>query len=1465
MKAYRCNILILYRIALYSNLTGLNNPKSEIRNQKQKNCMNTSQRLFRNFLVLCCMQLLPALAWAQSERPFPTNPQPKSVPFKTEDEYDKYYGLNVWDFGESDTYGTPWNPIKIDSEQSLMNLVYNVNYRGKTYKGVYFKLTKDIVINYELLTDDGLRKKTDEDRPNRLNLTNWWPIGRYCTIIDDYFGGCFDGDGHTITGLFLDNGYEPNGDTDKSRYIGLFGKIKNATIKNLTLRECYLGNTKRYDPQATYYGTLVGYAAGTCTIENCHIEKTLFETICNLRTGGLVGYLESGTISGCTFNGTIINQIGGKHFDRDDYRTGIHYGGIVGEVENGLVENCKVEGTVTYNAVAYAGGFFTMDLGGICGLNKGLIKACTSNLTYNFVKNNDAAKTDKLSTNGSTFFLGGVAGINEGTIQECAAKGTFSVGYAWVDANRCNEYPSTDLYICGIANLGKGGVIQDCANFTSLTVDESFSEKSTYAGIGQRTWEDGNNKKAAIRRCISASNAMNNGTVNWAEVSGKGKTNKFRYAAIAAPDDYLYIENSYCFTDKDRKTKTMLDEKELGVNIYPNLSDMKQQNPFNSTGIWGTWPANDASVFAQCPLPLAVGGEVTDLRGSGTEEAPFLIANAAELNKAADLINDEEGIYDHAYYKLEADIFMGSTALRAIGRRDKPFRGTFNGAGHYISNLITQEGYMFKYLYGTVKNLSLVDCKGKIGGDEFAGIVYELGAETEGNKGLVSNCYVGADVHLYRMTTDQIEDLDAAGICLRLKSFGTIENCYVAGNITFEARTVDGKKPGGMTTTPATYAEAGGIVNTSLGGTIRNCYAVTNYEAIGWEYPNPAYIKPVGLVYECLNGFTTTINNCRYYNPNVDKAVYSNSNNTDLSTATRVESEAELANYFNAAPWKAGFYRPVLEGTKTYAATTPEGEATCIDAIPTAPKQQNYFLKVNLSPSDFNSDFLEKFQGVAFHSPSQKSDYLLNWNINPDADWKYVPTKDATVKGRASLTIKRSESYNKNGWFMLCLPGEVNLSDLPKGSKVYVVGAVNEAAKTANIVEVKTIPAGVPFLLYLPEKVSSTTTNSNGETTTTELTVENVNLIMEGEFATATKLTAENSALVGTGNFTRQTLNNVCTTINETTTEETITEGSATEGGTTEGGTTEGGTTEGSTTEGTTTTQEITTRTAIATHLDVEVKPFSAYINYNENVELADYLLLDEKDPKVDELIKSNNGKKVRVKLLRKLKAGQWNTLCLPFEPTSHKIKTIFGENTVVNYYYYYANHQNGTMTIQFRNFDLSTSEWNNGGVFNHAYFITGCPYLIKPEKVNADGIYDFGEVTISSKLNWKFHDRQPDLSYLKGTFAPSELRSNEENYTYFIQGDKIYFVPLNEMVPMLGFRAYLNLPVSLLTWDSSSGAMVKEFIIEYGDGTTTHITPEPLAPSTQMPAAVYDLQGRRLARPGAKGIYIIGNQKIIK
>ena len=1355
------------------------------------------------------MQFVSMLALAQSENKPSKNSSTKSIEFATKDNY------YSWDYTADGTYGTESNPFIIDSEEQLMNLVYNVNYKGKTYKGLHFKLTTDIVINEKVLNEN--YNGENQDREGLNSLTKWYPIGRYGTIVDDYFGGCFDGDGHTISGLVLDKGYEPSGDTDAMKYVGLFGKIKNATIKNLTLRDCYMKNTYVYHSQATHYGALVGYAAGTCTIENCHIEQSYFETNSNVRLGGLVGYLEGGTITGCTFNANVRDKFGLEHFaPTGDEDENLHFGTIVGEVESGLVENCRSEGSFSCYAIVNPGSYI-MDKGGICGLNKGTIKGCTSNMTFNLFKEYTGGQASKMTTSYSTIRVGGIAGINEGTIKECVVKGLFSVGYEYTRISNRTEYPDAYLYIGGIANLAKGGIVEDCANYSNLCVDENFSELSTFAGIGLRTFDGDSDDRAIIRRCISICTHMEGGNIN----NEEDVTNKFQYAAIAAPEEFLTIEKCYSYNTK--ANKTLLDAEQSGVTHYPAISDMTGKKPFNSTGVWGTWPA-DESEYAQCPLPIAVGGELTGLRGTGTIDAPFLIANAAELNKAADMIDDVEGIYDHAYYKLEADILMGNTAMRAIGLRTKPFRGTFDGAGHCISNLITEDGYMFGYLYGTVKNLSLVDCKGSINSSVFAGIVYELGGSDEGNKGLVSNCYVSADAHLYRQYIDwSSESLSAAGICLRQYPYGTIENCYVVGNFIFEARTVDGKEPEGIMT-PSVYAELGGLVHMSFGGTIRDCYAVTKHEVLGWEYPIPEHIRTVGLVYYLHSG-TTTIDNCRYHNPDTDKVVYYNSNGTDLSTASRVASEAELANFFNAAPWKAGYYRPVLEGTKIYAATTPEGTATFLDAIPTAPKQTNYFLKVNLSPSDFNSNFLQKFQGVAFYSPSQNSDYLLNWPIDPDADWIYQPTEGAQVKGRATLSLQRSKSNKGNGWFMLCLPGEVNLSDLPTGSKTYVVGAVNANAKLVNMAEEKTIPAGVPFILYLPEKVSVTTTNSNGEKITTEQPVEDVTLLMEGQFSTTTQLSSEKSVLMGSGDFKHKTLEDVCAIMDET-----VENGD-------------------------------TTRTAIFA-ASAAVKPFTAYVKFIEDVELADYLFLDENDPNVNDLIESNNGRTVRVKMLRKLKSGQWNTLCMPFKPKSRQIRKMFGENTVVNFYKEYT-YVDGELTIYFGKFDLTTLDVGDVSVLEN-YFISGCPYLIKPENVREDGIYDFGKVTISTEINKKFHVKAEPFNYYLGTFAPFDLSTTDERYAYFIQSDRLYYVPQTTKVHVLGFRSYFHFPRSRFDSTAATAEAPKEIVIQYGDGTTTRVTPTILAPSDDAPA-VYDLQGRRLASPTGKGIYIIGNQKVIK
>lgn len=66
-----------------------------------------------------------------------------------------------------------------------------------------------------------------------LSAYNWTPIGPS----SNDFGGTFDGQNHTITGLTIVRG------TD---YAGLFANIYGGTVKNVQLAECRITRTSTY-------------------------------------------------------------------------------------------------------------------------------------------------------------------------------------------------------------------------------------------------------------------------------------------------------------------------------------------------------------------------------------------------------------------------------------------------------------------------------------------------------------------------------------------------------------------------------------------------------------------------------------------------------------------------------------------------------------------------------------------------------------------------------------------------------------------------------------------------------------------------------------------------------------------------------------------------------------------------------------------------------------------------------------------------------------------------------------------------------------------------------------------------------------------------------------------------------------------------------------------------------------------
>lgn len=127
--------------------------------------------------------------------------------------------------GGSGTEADPYTIATLDQLKSFRDDVNN----GNDYSGKYIELTKNINLGGS-------------------NKNQWTPIGGF-----NRFHGTFDGDGHQITGLYINHTTFEDG-----RYMGFFGS-SYGTIKNLEVSGEVIG-----------YSAVGGIAGGNSgTIENC--------------------------------------------------------------------------------------------------------------------------------------------------------------------------------------------------------------------------------------------------------------------------------------------------------------------------------------------------------------------------------------------------------------------------------------------------------------------------------------------------------------------------------------------------------------------------------------------------------------------------------------------------------------------------------------------------------------------------------------------------------------------------------------------------------------------------------------------------------------------------------------------------------------------------------------------------------------------------------------------------------------------------------------------------------------------------------------------------------------------------------------------------------------------------------------------------------------------------------------------
>ena len=165
-------------------------------------------------------------------------------------------------------------------------LGYGTNFSGKT-----IKLGADIVMN----------EGKASDWATKAPKYKWHPIGEDDTAGRTDFAGIFDGQGHTISGLYMN---------ETETQTGLFGHTAlGSMVRNTKIVNSYITST------AQYVGTFIGHAYGN--MHNLYSEAIIeakVETKGIIGYGGIAGITNNftqtagnkQTVSNCWFNGEII-------------------------------------------------------------------------------------------------------------------------------------------------------------------------------------------------------------------------------------------------------------------------------------------------------------------------------------------------------------------------------------------------------------------------------------------------------------------------------------------------------------------------------------------------------------------------------------------------------------------------------------------------------------------------------------------------------------------------------------------------------------------------------------------------------------------------------------------------------------------------------------------------------------------------------------------------------------------------------------------------------------------------------------------------------------------------------------------------------------------------------------------------------------------------------------------------------
>lgn len=363
--------------------------------------------------------------------------------------------------GGDGSENAPYEISSAEELQYLSDLLAGDWETASEYRKKNYILTEDISLND---VDD--YADWSQNRPEY----DWQPIGS-----NSFFSGVFDGNGHTISGLYQNKDLEEDNTDDKTDYCGLFADVVNGTIKNLNLTNVYI----EVSGDSSRTGAIAGEALKS-SILNCTVDGTI--TGYDGYYGGIVGSA-SGTIRDCEFLGTV-----NAAKDLQNGQNGQAYlGGIVGDFSSAVsgveeddknikdfegIVNCVNKGTIEIRKGSYS----ARVAGGIAGTNSVRITDCVNEGTVEAKTAEDTSEEKKEASQETGLFIGGIAGDftvavlgENGLISGCINNGTVVSDMA----NTGGIIGSVDL-----ADPRYTVTIENCRNEGKV-----FSQKCHYAGI----------------------------------------------------------------------------------------------------------------------------------------------------------------------------------------------------------------------------------------------------------------------------------------------------------------------------------------------------------------------------------------------------------------------------------------------------------------------------------------------------------------------------------------------------------------------------------------------------------------------------------------------------------------------------------------------------------------------------------------------------------------------------------------------------------------------------------------------------------------------------------------------------------------------------------------------------------------------------------------------------------------------